>query len=401
MLKSYYCEFHFLTGWTILRPDDPISLAIIPKQNKIYKNPQSCHKWNIENFRKEKHEENALINGVDYFFDFEKVQKFLRKKNNEVVKDNGVVEGSNCVIISNIISNINPNSNPNRAHTDLNSNLNNNLDSNLCSNSNVNSDLNPNSNLSLTLNLNLNLPSNNDLVFTSSTDLNLNSSPSSNSDLNNLTTENHGFDAPYNSLKKSGSKGSNFINNIIIVNDDIHGNNFDIADYLSPEKENINGNEKDHEKEDEKEKENGSYDSNKMNKIGKINEINTTNGINKFKEIERIYISEGDGGEMQNTRNDNNINVNDGNNDYNNDDNIDHNCDIHNDDGNSNSNNNGSNSGISTSAINHSHPTPTPAPILLPPTNRTHTHTDVLRSSPPSRQARRCVRTSRLYVCVL
>ena len=54
-----------------------------PRQFTIYRNPQSAHKWTIENFlwTEEKQTVNSLNHGVDYFFNFPDVRAFLEKGN--------------------------------------------------------------------------------------------------------------------------------------------------------------------------------------------------------------------------------------------------------------------------------------------------------------------------------
>ena len=63
--------------------DDPIFLAMKPRQFTIYRNPQSAHKWTVENFlwTKEKQTVNSLNHGVDYFFNLTDVRAFLEKQN--------------------------------------------------------------------------------------------------------------------------------------------------------------------------------------------------------------------------------------------------------------------------------------------------------------------------------
>ena len=70
-------------GWIKVSCNDPIFLALKPRQSTIYRNPQSAHKWTVENFlwTEEKQTVNSLNHGVDYFFDLTDVKAFLQKQN--------------------------------------------------------------------------------------------------------------------------------------------------------------------------------------------------------------------------------------------------------------------------------------------------------------------------------
>ena len=70
-------------GWIKVSCNDPIFLALKPRQSTIYRNPQSAHKWTVENFlwTEEKQTVNSLNHGVDYFFDLTEVRAFLQKQN--------------------------------------------------------------------------------------------------------------------------------------------------------------------------------------------------------------------------------------------------------------------------------------------------------------------------------
>jgi hypothetical protein len=63
--------------------NDPIFLAMKPRQCTIYRNPLSAHKWTIENFlwTEEKQSSSSLNHGVDYFFDLSAVRAYLEKHN--------------------------------------------------------------------------------------------------------------------------------------------------------------------------------------------------------------------------------------------------------------------------------------------------------------------------------
>ena len=63
-------------------PNDAINLAIYPRQPCIYVNAEAVERWNLSNFKKDKMDENALVIGIDYFFDFEEVKKFLNHNDN-------------------------------------------------------------------------------------------------------------------------------------------------------------------------------------------------------------------------------------------------------------------------------------------------------------------------------
>ena len=81
-ILSYLIQFNVL-GWILVGNNDPIFLAMKPRQCTIYRNPLSAHKWTIENFlwTEEKQTSSSLNHGVDYFFDLSAVRAYLEKHN--------------------------------------------------------------------------------------------------------------------------------------------------------------------------------------------------------------------------------------------------------------------------------------------------------------------------------
>ena len=86
-------------GWIKVSCNDPIFLALKPRQPTIYRNPQSAHKWTVENFlwTEEKQTVNSLNHGVDYFFDLTDIRAFLQKQNKLRSENASYCEGRSVV----------------------------------------------------------------------------------------------------------------------------------------------------------------------------------------------------------------------------------------------------------------------------------------------------------------